>query len=211
MPENSNTPNNKNGKDPKRKVIRVRINFSWFYFILILAIGWMLFSNNGPAPEKIEWAEVQSIVRSGDVKDIHFVRNDFKGTVTIKPERLAKYASKFPGDIVPTKSPHFTFLVSSKFDAEKEFADLNATLPENDQVKIIMNSGRRFMDIDQKGGGAGPVIALTDGPFNVLKAQLSTDGKVDPNVRYVMHLAKPTKAMSETTAVDNQGAATLTP
>ena len=148
MPENSNTPNNKNGKDPKRKVIRVRINFSWFYFILILAIGWMLFSNNGPAPEKIEWAEVQSIVRSGDVKDIHFVRNDFKGTVTIKPERLAKYASKFPGAVVPTKSPHFTFLVSSKFDAEKEFADLNAQLPENEQVKIIMeNASKAWADV----------------------------------------------------------------
>ena len=148
MPENKNTQNNKNGKDPKKKVIRVRINFSWFYFILILAIGWMLFSNSGPAPEKIEWAEVQSIVRSGDVKDIHFVRNDFKGTVTIKPERLAKYASKFPGEQVPAKSPHFTFLVSSKFDAEKEFADLNAQLPENEQVKIIMeNASKAWADV----------------------------------------------------------------
>ena len=148
MSETPNTQNNKDGKDPKKKIIRIRINFSWFYFILIIAIGWMLFSQGGPAPEKIEWAEVQSIVKSGDVKDIHFVRNDFKGTITIKPERLAKYASKFPGGQVPSKSPHFTFLVSSKFDAEKEFAELNAALPDTEQVKIIMeNDSRAWADI----------------------------------------------------------------
>ena len=114
MSEKKNTSNNNNGKEPKKKIIRIRINFSWFYFLLILAIGWMLFNQSGPAPEKIEWAEVQSIIKSGDVKEIHFVRNDFKGTVTVKPERLAKYSQKFPGGEVPSKSPHFTFLVSSK-------------------------------------------------------------------------------------------------
>ena len=146
----SETPNNSNnkGKEPKKRIIRVRINFSWFYFLLIIAIGWMLLGQSSPAPEKIEWAEVQSMIRNGDVKDIHFVRNDFKGTVTIKPERLAKYASKFPGEEVPSKSPHFTFLVSSKFDAEKEFGELNAALPENGQVKIIMeNDARAWADI----------------------------------------------------------------
>ncbi|MDO5443314.1 MAG: AAA family ATPase, partial [Bacteroidia bacterium] len=144
----SENTNKNNGKEPKKKVIRIRINFSWFYFLLIVAIGWMLFSQSGPAPEKIEWAEVQSIVKSGDVKEIHFIRNDFKGTVTIKPERLAKYAQKYPGGEVPAKSPHFNFLVSSKFDAEKEFAELNASLPENDQVKIVMeNDSKAWADI----------------------------------------------------------------
>lgn len=148
MPENTNKPNDMKGKDPKRKVVRIRINFSWFYFLLIIAIGWMLMSQGGTAPEKIEWAEVQSIVRSGDVKEIHFVRNDFKGTVTIKPDRLSKYAGKFPGEEVPSKSPHFTFLVSSKFDAEKEFGELNASLPEDQQVKVVMeNDSKAWADI----------------------------------------------------------------
>ena len=47
MAENSENNDRKDGKDPKRKVVRVRINFSWFYILLILAIGWMLFSANG--------------------------------------------------------------------------------------------------------------------------------------------------------------------
>jgi cell division protease FtsH len=140
--------NNNNGKDPKRKIVRVRINFSWFYLLLIFAIGWMLFSQGGASPAKIEWAEVQSIFKAGDIKDIHFVRNDYKGTITIKPDRLAKYADKFPGGEVPARSPHFTFLVSARFDAEKEFGELNATLPETDQVKIIMeNDSKAWADI----------------------------------------------------------------
>ena len=130
----------KNQKNPKRKIVRIRINFSWFYILLILAIGWMLFSQGGQAPVKIEWAEVQKMFRDGDVKEIHFVRNDFKGTVTIKPDKLAKYAGKYPSGEVPKKSPHFNFLVSSKFDAEKEFSELNSFLPADAQVKIVMEN-----------------------------------------------------------------------
>ena len=148
MAENSENNDRKDGKDPKRKVVRVRVNFSWFYLLLILAIGWMLFSQNGTQPAKIEWAEVQSIFRQGDIKEIHFVRNDYKGTITIKPERLAKYAEKYPGGQVPSRSPHLTFLVSARFDAEKEFGELNASLPEDQQVKIIMeNDSRAWADI----------------------------------------------------------------
>jgi len=143
-----NTNNNNNGKDPRKKIVRIRLNFSWFYLLLIFAIGWMLFSQNGAAPAKIEWAEVQSIFKSGDIKEIHFVRNDYKGTITVKPDRLAKYSDKFPGGEVPSRSPHFTFLVSARFDAEKEFGELNATLPENDQVKIIMeNDAKAWADV----------------------------------------------------------------
>jgi cell division protease FtsH len=145
---NNNNSNGQDGKDPKRKMVRVRINFSWFYLLLIFAIGWMLFSQNGTPPAKIEWAEVQSIFRAGDIKEIHFVRNDYKGTITVKPDRLAKYSDKYPGGEVPARSPHFIFLVSSRFDAEKEFGELNAELPADDQVKIIMeNESKAWVDI----------------------------------------------------------------
>ena len=140
MAENNES---KNQKNPKRKIVRIRINFSWFYILLILAIGWMLFSQSGSSPVKIEWAEVQKMFRDGDIKEIHFVRNDFKGTITIKPEKLAKFASKYPSGEVPKKSPHFNFLVSSKFDAEKEFTELNSYLPADAQVKIVMENDAR--------------------------------------------------------------------
>lgn len=125
------------------KVVKVKINLSWLYIILIVGIGFLLFKQGGTPAQKIEWAQVQQMFTKGDIKEIHFVRNDFKGSITIKPDRLAQYADEFPGGIVPTKSPHFNFLVSSKFDAEKEFSQLNATLPENEQVKIVMENDNK--------------------------------------------------------------------
>ncbi len=135
-PEGGKTPGD--GKQP-RKTIKIKFNLSWLYILLVLLIFWMVFQGDGANPQKIEWPEVQEMVRSGDVKDIHFVRNDFKGTVTIKPDRLGKYAEDFGGK-VPSKSPHFFFFVSNKFDAEAQFAALNAELPADDQVKVIVEN-----------------------------------------------------------------------
>ncbi|MCQ2148137.1 MAG: ATP-dependent zinc metalloprotease FtsH [Bacteroidales bacterium] len=130
---------NLNNNDPEKKIIRVRFNLSWLYLLLIAGIIWMLFTKDVANPQKIEWAEVQSMFRAGDLKEIKFVRNDFKGEITVLPEKIGKYADKF-GGVVPSKSPHFTFMVSTKFDAEKEFAELNAELSEDNQVLVIMEN-----------------------------------------------------------------------
>ena len=122
----------------------IRLNFSWLYLLLILGIGWMLYRNTETAnPQKIEWAQVQQMFRSGDIKEIEYTRNDFKGEITVRPERLAKYAEDFGGK-VPKASPHFFFLNSAKFDPETEFGALNATLPPNEQVKVVMVNNERM-------------------------------------------------------------------
>ncbi len=137
---NGNTPSGKDGNGNKpRKIVKIRINLSWLYILLIIGIFFMIFQGDSANPQKVEWPEVQQMVRDGDVKDIHYIRNDFKGSVTIKPERLAKYESKFGGN-VPSKSPHFTFLVSNKFDAEAQFGALNAELEEDCQVPVIIEN-----------------------------------------------------------------------
>ncbi len=140
MADNTDNTEHRDPKEPRRKIVRVRLNISWLYILLIGAILWMLLGGNGPAPQKIEWAEVQEMIAAGDVKEIHFIRNDFKGNVTIRPDRIAKYAGKFAGGQVPEKSPHFIFLVSGKFDAEKEFGELNAALPVESRAKIVMEN-----------------------------------------------------------------------
>ena len=138
-------PNKDN--EPRRRVYRVRFNFSWFYILLILGIGWLLMNNSGANPQKIEWAEVKEMFAGGDIKEITYVRNTYKGNITVKPDRLSKYADKFGGK-VPSSSPHFIFLVSDKFDAEKEFGELNETLPASEQVKIVIeNESRAWADI----------------------------------------------------------------
>ena len=140
MPQQNNNGAKKpgDGKEP-RKSFKIRFNLSWLYMLLILLIFWMVFQGEGANPQKTEWPDVQEMVRSGDVKEIHFVRNDFKGSVTIKPDRLGKYSEEFGGKI-PAKSPHFFFYVSNKFDAETQFAALNAELPAEEQVKVIVEN-----------------------------------------------------------------------
>ena len=112
---------------------------SWFYIILIFGIIWMFFNQGGANPQKIEWEQVKEQIEAGDVKEIVFVRNDYEGKVTIRPDRLEKYADMF-GGTVPKKSPHFIFLVTSSFNAEETFGSINDALPEADRFKVVIEN-----------------------------------------------------------------------
>ena len=131
-------------KNNKKKKV-VSFNFSWLYFILTLVILWMIFKPSGSNPQKVEWEEVKTMAEAGDIKEIVYVRNDFSGKITIRPEKLEAYASKFGGN-VPTKSPHFTFMVSSSFNAEEMFGKLNDGLPEDKRFKVVMENDDKFWE-----------------------------------------------------------------
>lgn len=131
--------NTNNNKDPKNKIIRINIGLSWLYIPLLVGLLYLAFFSGGSNPQKAEWSDVKEMVASGDVTDILFIRNDFKGEVTIKADKLAKYSERFGGK-VPSASPHFWFYVSNKFDPEAEFDRLNSELPADSQVKIIMEN-----------------------------------------------------------------------
>ena len=182
----------------------VRINLSWLYILLLVGIGWMLLGNNGPVAQKIEWADVRQMILDGDVKEIHFVRNDFKGNVTVKPDRLGKYSEYFAGGKVPNRSPHFFFLTSSKFDPELTFGELNAQLDPSEQVDIIMENdakiwsnilewviplvfllilwGWMFRGMGKTGGAGGGGGGMN--PFNVGKATGKLADKDKVNVSF---------------------------
>ena len=130
-----------NKKDPRgNKPVRIRFSISWLYIILLIAIGYMFFNQGGAAnPQKEEWADVQKQWLAGDIKEVVFVRNEYEGRVTMKPEKIEKFADKF-GGVVPKKSPHFIFLVSGSFNAEEMFGELNAQLPEDEQVKVVIEN-----------------------------------------------------------------------
>lgn len=139
----NNRPSNGGSNPQRRRPVRMSFNFSWFYIILIIGIIWMFFNQDGANPQKIEWTDVKEQIQAGDVKEIVFIRNDFEGRVTIKPERLAKYADKF-GGVVPKKSPHFIFLVSGSFNPEETFEELNSTLPESDRFRVVVENDSKF-------------------------------------------------------------------
>ena len=178
-------------KDPKGgKTFRVSFNFSWLYILLILGIGWLLFSNQQSSePQKIEWQQVQTMAQSGDIEEIVFVRNDIRGEIKVRPERLAKYADQFPGGAVPRRAPHFYFLVSARFDPEENFAKLNENLAVGDQFKVVIqNADHTWADLAQwifptlllilfwvwmfrsMNRGAGGAGGGMGNPFNVGKA-----------------------------------------
>ena len=196
-------PQKPNNNEPRRPKI-IRINLSWVYIILLLAIGYMLFSQSGPSPQKIEWAQVREMFLDGDIKEIHFVRNDYKGTITVQPDKLGKYANLFANGKVPNRSPHFFFLTSTKFEPEVEFDALNAELPQEAQVKVVMENdakiwanvlewvlpllllfllwGWMFRGMGrQMGGGGGPGGM---NPFNVGKSTGKLADKNKVNVTF---------------------------
>ena len=128
-----------NGKPRRNKPVKVNIGISWIYILLFIGIGWMFFNQSGANPQKEEWDEVRQQWLAGDIKEVVFVRNEFEGHVTIKPDKLGKYEDKF-GGVIPKKSPHFVFLVSGSFNAEEMFGELNGQLPENDKVKVVIEN-----------------------------------------------------------------------
>ncbi|MBO4455050.1 MAG: ATP-dependent zinc metalloprotease FtsH [Bacteroidales bacterium] len=185
-------PQNQNNKKRKPKVRVVRINLGWiFYILLVVFIGWMLFGNSGPQAEKVEWAQVEEMIKAGDVKEVKYVRNDCKGSVTVRPESLQKYLSLYPGGNPPKSSPHFIFLTSTKFDPETVFSTLNADLPEQNRAKLVIENDAKLWSgllewvvpmmllivfwifmmrgmSRNMGGGAGGAGGMN--PFNVGKA-----------------------------------------
>ena len=129
------------------KPVRFRFSFSWIYFLILIGLGYMFFADGGGAnPQKEEWADVKQQWLDGDIKEVVFIRNEYEGRVTVKPDRLDKYADKFGGN-VPKKSPHFIFLVSGSFNAEEMFGELNAQLPADDQVKVVIENHESFWGI----------------------------------------------------------------
>ena len=195
---------NKDPKDGKKKTFRFTLNFSWFYLLLILGIGWLLFSNQRSAdPQKIEWQQVQTMAKSGDIEEIVFVRNDIRGEIKVRPERLAKYADEFPNGNVPRRAPHFYFLVSARFDPEENFAKLNENLPVGEQFKVVIQNADHtwaelaqwilptllliffwvwmFRGMNRGTGGAGGGMG---NPFNVGKATGKLADKDDVKVTF---------------------------
>lgn len=192
----------KNKKDKNSpKIVKVRINLSWLYLLLFIGLAAFAFRGAGAPPQKIEWADVQGMMLDGDVKEIHFIRNDYKGSVTLKPSSISKYVSLFPEGEVPKKSPHFVFLVSGRFDAETEFGALNAQLAEDSKVPVIMENDSKiwsqmaewllplflmimlwvwmFRSLNRMGGGSGHNGGGGPNPFSVGK---STGKLADKNM-----------------------------
>ena len=129
----------KNNTPRGRKPVKINFGISWLYIILMVGIGWMFFNQEGGHPQKIEWDEVKQLWLADDIKEVTYIRNEYEGHVTVKPDKLDKYSDKFAGNL-PKSSPHFVFLVSGSFNAEEMFGELNEQLPSDEKVKVVIEN-----------------------------------------------------------------------
>ncbi len=137
---------NSNKKMPPKKPVKINVGISWIYILLLVGIGWMFFNQGGANPQKEEWAEVKEQWLAGDIKEVVFIRNKYDGQLTMRPDRIEKYADRF-GGVVPKKSPHFFFSVTPSFNAEETFEELNSQLPEGEKVKVVVESQESMWSI----------------------------------------------------------------
>ena len=185
------------GKGGKPRIIR--INLSWIYILLGAGIIWMLVGGSGPGPQKIEWDQVREMILAGDVKEVQFVRNDFKGSITVKGDSMSKYVDLFAGGKVPKSAPQFFFLTSGSFQPETEFDAVNSQLPSDARAKLVIENdtklwsnilewtlpivlllvlwGWMFRGMGRNMGGGGPGGGMN--PFNAGK---STGKLADKNM-----------------------------
>ena len=124
-----------------------RRGFSWFsmiYLILLLGLVYMWSSTGTANPLKKEWLDVkETLLVSGDVEKLVYVRNEHKGEIYLKQGALDKYKNLYGGR-EPKGGPHFYFLVSEKFDAEEQLDTLVESLPGDKQFKVVVEEHKSY-------------------------------------------------------------------
>ena len=137
-----------------------RRGFSWFsmiYLILLLGLVYMWSSTGTANPLKKEWLDVkETLLVSGDVEKLVYVRNEHKGEIYLKQGALDKYKNLYGGR-EPKGGPHFYFLVSEKFDAEEQLDTLVESLPGDKQFKDSV-----LFQLTHRQASAVPVIEVSD-------------------------------------------------
>ncbi|MBP5634904.1 MAG: ATP-dependent zinc metalloprotease FtsH [Bacteroidales bacterium] len=124
-----------------------RRGFNWFslvYLILLLGLAYMWSSTGTADPLKREWIDVkETLLTSGDVEKLVYVRNEHKGEIFLKQSALEKYKNLYGGR-EPKGGPHFYFLVSEKFDAENQLDALVESLPEENRFKVVVEEHKSY-------------------------------------------------------------------
>lgn len=133
----------------KNKSKRITINgLSIIYFLLFVLLFWMWIGRDTADPQKKEWGEIKNtLLKSGDVSKVVFIRNENKGEIYLTKEALPKYKNIFGGKEPKASSPQFYFLVSENFDVERQFDQLIEEIPENQRFKLVIEEHKNYWGI----------------------------------------------------------------
>ena len=145
--ENNNRGQKAPQNNPSNRSRQPRRGFNWFsliYLVLLLGLAYMWSSTGTADPLKREWIDVkETLLTSGDVEKLVYVRNEHKGEIFLKQAALDKYKNLYGGR-EPKGGPHFYFLVSEKFDAETQFAALEESLPAENRFKVVVEEHKSY-------------------------------------------------------------------
>ena len=145
--ENNNRGQKAPQNNPSNRSRQPRRGFNWFsliYLVLLLGLAYMWSSTGTADPLKREWIDVkETLLTSGDVEKLVYVRNEHKGEIFLKQAALDKYKNLYGGR-EPKGGPHFYFLVSEKFDAETQFAALEESLPAEKRFKVVVEEHKSY-------------------------------------------------------------------
>lgn len=108
----------------------------------------MFLSDSGTEPLKKEWSEVKdTVLLSGDVSKVVYVRNERKADIYINKDALPKYKNLFGGKEPKASSALFYFLVSDNFDAEGKFGEIIESLPAEKRFKLVIEEHKSYMSL----------------------------------------------------------------
>jgi cell division protease FtsH len=134
---------NKSGKSPKTPL------FGWFYFFLLIIIGFSLFIEPSVKTNQIGWLNFeQNMLSKHDVAKVVIVNKE-TAQIYIKPEKLTqpKYKELTKGMFANKLGPHYSIQIGSvdSFESKLEKAEVNFT-PEQ-QIEVTYVSTIKWLSV----------------------------------------------------------------
>ncbi len=125
-PSNKNQENNEkaNGKNPKGK-----FNFYWIYAVIALVLFGTILLNNSGSTEKINWGELEQMLKNSDVEKITLVNKEV-AEITIKEERLPDSRYEDVRDQGFSGGPHYEYIPSSPDTFEEKVTEAQENIAE---------------------------------------------------------------------------------
>lgn len=110
----------------------------WMYLLVAAIIIGFNFFNLHTDPVKTNWQEVKTkMLEKGDVEKFVLVTNKGQVNVFIKPDKIQDYSQlKAKGFKNTDNGPQFTMAIGSQEAFEKNVADAQENLPENEKTPI---------------------------------------------------------------------------
>ena len=136
-----------NNIGPKRS--KPRFSIYWVYILIFVSIMALQFFNYGDSPKEINWKTFrQEMLLKGDVEKVVVV-NKKNVEIYIKKDRLSDeyYKKQFDGNDMSSssyKGPHFEFSIGSVETFEKNMAEAQADISENEHTPVFYNDRKDF-------------------------------------------------------------------